>query len=171
MEQKFLEKNLEDIICNSDKSYLYERGLNVQGELFRQYNLGKYGIADIVEFKHIDPYSYIQRHNSVEYVATVYELKRNEIDFNTFAQAIRYVYGLSIKNKIENPSCNFQYRIVLIGSKILNKDELIYMPDLLTPKYLVREDLGKIIDIEFYEYSFIEKEILFERVYGEISNY
>ena len=49
----FLEKDLEDIIWNAQstregREKLKSRGLNIQGKVFRQPNLGEYGIPDLV---------------------------------------------------------------------------------------------------------------------------
>ena len=49
----FLEKDLEEIIYNTDKEMLTERGLPYHPfETFkRQLKIGNYGIADLVSFK------------------------------------------------------------------------------------------------------------------------
>lgn len=47
----FLEKNLEDIIYETNNKYLRERGLFINGIKKRQLRIGNYGIADIVTFK------------------------------------------------------------------------------------------------------------------------
>lgn len=164
MATSFLEKNLEDIIFESDRTDLLERGIDVEGQLFRQYRLGKYGIADLIGFKEVKYDSYIQSDSAVEYIVTIYELKRGKIDFNTFMQAIRYVYGFICYAKINYKRTNFQFRIVLIGSEIENKDEFINIPNIFVPKYLIREDLNKIIDIEFYTYSYNINGILFSKI-------
>ncbi len=153
MATKFLEKNLEDIIFEADKDELSDRGLDIYGKIYRQFDLGKYGIADLVEF-----YKYIEEEKtcdeSTDYLVTVYELKRGEIDFSTFAQALRYVNGLIIKNKNEYPKIKCQYKIVLIGSKLTNKDEFKSFPELISPTFTMREDPDKVIGIELYEYSY-----------------
>ena len=47
---KFLEKDLEQIIFESGRDSLRERGLSISGKLLRQLRIGNYGIADLVEF-------------------------------------------------------------------------------------------------------------------------
>ena len=79
-------------------------------------------------------------------------------------QAVRYVYGFICDAKINYKHTNFQFRIVLIGSEIENKDEFINIPNIFVPKYLIREDLNKIIDIEFYTYSYNINGIMFSKI-------
>lgn len=91
----FLEKDLEDIIYNSSltedgRALLKERGLDIQGKLFRQVNLGGYGRIDLLEYKFTDyPFD---RGLTPEIV--IYELKRNRIDEVALMQALKYEKGI-----------------------------------------------------------------------------
>ena len=43
----FLEKDLEQIIFETPKEKLQEKGLVIKGKLLRQIKIGNYGIADL----------------------------------------------------------------------------------------------------------------------------
>ena len=45
---RFLEKDLEQIIHESGMDQLNERGLPIDGKMFRQMRIGNYGIADLI---------------------------------------------------------------------------------------------------------------------------
>ena len=44
----FLEKDLEDIIFETDNDLLFEHGLFIDGQKKRQVRIGNYGIADLI---------------------------------------------------------------------------------------------------------------------------
>ena len=153
MKKKFLEKNLEEIICDSNREELLIRGLDVKGELRRQFSLGKYGRADIISFEKYNKEEE-QNKNSADYLATIYELKEGKIDFDTFSQALRYVYGFIIRNKTLCHEVLYQYKIVLIGNKLSDKDEFKSFHELISPKLSSKDDIDKVIGIDLYEYSY-----------------
>lgn len=177
MATSFLEKNLEDIIFESDRNELFDRGLSISGKLFRQFNLGNYGIADLVTYEDAD---YEDRNKDspyeVDYIVTVFELKRKLIDFSTLAQAIRYVAGLIFYNKIHYKNNTFQYKIVLIGSEIEEKPEFLYFPELILSDYANPViEIDKIVGIEFIKYSYDFNGINFETnnalLYNKLKKY
>lgn len=118
---KFLEKDLEQIIFESDKSQLAERGLGITGTIKRQLRIGNYGVADLIEFKRGYDSLYV----------TIYELKQHEVNIHTLMQAIRYARGITdyIKNS-RNKKFKVYCRFVLIGSSVSDSD-FMYIPDLL----------------------------------------
>ena len=81
---KFLEKNLEDIIFETDNEKLQERGLDIRGKKFRQLRLSHYGIADIVTVSRIGQSLQID----------IFELKKDVITVDTLLQALRYIEGI-----------------------------------------------------------------------------
>jgi len=172
MAPKFLEKDLEDIIFESDRNELIKRGLFINGKIFRQFNLGNYGIADLVTYEDAD---YEDRNKDspyeVDYIVTVFELKRGLIDFSTLAQAIRYVTGLIFYNKIHYKNNTFQYKIALIGSKIEEKPEFLYFPELILSDYANPViEIDKIVGIEFIEYSYDLDGINFDYTFSSLYN-
>jgi hypothetical protein len=48
---KFLEKDLEEIIFNSCKIKLCNRGLTLPEKIKRQVRIGNYGVADLIGFE------------------------------------------------------------------------------------------------------------------------
>ena len=86
---KFLEKELEQIIWESDKAQLENRGLSLYGTLYRQKPIGNYGIADIIQVE--KAYS----KNKPYLIIDVLELKQEKIGISAFLQAVRYAKGIS----------------------------------------------------------------------------
>lgn len=135
-----LERELEDVIFDGLSSLegrieLLKRGLNFSDhryKYYRQVNLGKYGIADIVGVS-FDPVGRVLD-------VLVIELKKDDVNIKTLTQAVRYSAG--IKNYVDNISFTISVRprIVLIGSNIDTSDEFCF--------YSVA-----FRDISLYEYS------------------
>lgn len=132
---EFLEKDLEDIIFNTSTKKLLERGLRVNGRRFRQLRIGNYGIADMVTIKCNENTVYI----------TVYELKKNQINYTTLSQATRYIQG--IKKYLEKRNnffnCEIVYSVQLVGKSINTSDDFIYLINFIDD-----------VDVFIYEYDF-----------------
>lgn len=124
----FLEKNLEDIIFETDSDLLNDAGLHFPKNRKRQLKIGNYGIADLVTWKTDGPF----RH----YVITIYELKKDKIDVGAYLQALNYKKGVDRYLKQRKVSFTYTIQIVLIGSKIDNNSSFIYMPDYDSDLYL-----------------------------------
>jgi hypothetical protein len=131
----FLEKNLEDIIYETDNESLNERGLYIEGRKYRQIRIGNYGVCDLITFKkHIYPWG-------KDYIISVYELKKDEINEKTFFQALRYVRGVQRYLKNRGTNIRFKFEICLIGNSVNNYDNIQYVAsfcdkiDIYTYKY------------------------------------
>ncbi len=126
---KFLEKDLEEIVFNSCRISLGERGLCVPRFKKRQLRIGNYGIADIVGFD--IEYNYDDC-GSDRYIIDVFELKQEKISMSAFLQAVRYAKGISSYlhkrfRFINSPLI----RITLIGKDIDTSSDFIYLPEIL----------------------------------------
>jgi hypothetical protein len=126
----FLEKNLEDIIYETESELLSGRGLSLYGKKYRQPRLGNYGTADIVFIRK----SYKEDYSDIIpfIVVNILELKQSKIDHAAFLQAIRYCKGVKayfehrgVFNDIE-----IKFEITLIGREI-TKSEFCYLPDFM----------------------------------------
>lgn len=156
---KFLEKDLEQIIWESDKEVLSERGLLLDGKLKRQLRIGNYGISDLVHFK--KPIFIYENNRNIliqEGVIEVIELKNDKISVSAFMQAVRYLKG--IKRYLDNR--NFQdhfytYKITLIGKSIDLESSVCYLPDLICNADLI---------VELYTYNYTINGIEFKCEYG-----
>jgi hypothetical protein len=151
----FLEKNIEDIIWESDNIELSKRGLYLHGKMFRQLRIGNYGVADIVTIERvnkIDPNNskFIKRGLSI----TIYELKKSTVGISAFLQSLKYAVG--IKRYLEYRDFYlFDIRIVLIGKSIDTTGELKYIPDLICMP--TDDDFGFtccVNQIDFYSYNY-----------------
>jgi len=167
MGTKFLEKDLEDIIFESDKNELRKRGLHIYGKIYRQVRIGNYGIADLIEVKRIP--SEIVNGRMGEFAShldiTIYELKKDKIDFNAFMQAVKYAKGISRYFKKHRHNIRVQFRIVLIGSEISMNDDFTYITDMFTPDISSAFYSPAINFVTFYKYKYN-----FDGIYFNVSN-
>jgi hypothetical protein len=114
---QFLEKNLEQIIFESDRDILSNRGLNVYGTIKRQLRIGNYGIADLVTFLRIPAL------DGSGLRITVYELKQDKVGVNAMLQAYRYCCGIADYLRTKRGfSFKLSFKVVLIGNSIDNGD-------------------------------------------------
>lgn len=158
---KFLEKNLEDIIFETDNDDLILRGLPIEGRKIRQLRIGNYGISDLITIqKEYEAYSCINSEATKEIyksypylIISVYELKKGEVNLNTYHQALRYVRGIKSYLNQRKFYIDFRFRIVLIGKEICKKSTLIYLPDVHS-------------NIEIYQYDYKFDGIIFTNQEG-----
>jgi hypothetical protein len=146
---KFLEKNLEDIIFETEIGDLLDRGLMFaqSGKFAKQVNFPNLGRADLIHMTRLDEHS--------PRVITVFELKQHEINANSFMQACRYLCGIKrwlCKNGI--PTYSIHYQIVLIG-KTMAKGDFIYIQDAVSSWNL---------DVQFYTYEYLVDGIYFNQL-------
>jgi hypothetical protein len=131
---KFLEKDLEDLIYNhSDR--MEDKGLDLNRYksggpvLFRQVNLGSYGIADLINVEIIfnDDWKN-DRHNKRRWIViNVIECKQGVIDVNAYMQAKRYVSGVkALYDKHNLKNTHLETHITLIGSDIQQNGDFVY---------------------------------------------
>lgn len=152
---KFLEKDLEEIICTSDRSLLKKRGLNVQGKLLRQLKIGNYGRADLVTIER--PKYELFETEHYKGLITVFELKQNNVSVSAFLQALGYLNGIRSfldKSGLEN---YFNYKIVLVGSNIDTSSTLCYLPNFCNGDFFnlhVSEESTFQLDLITYQYKF-----------------
>lgn len=139
---KFLEKNLEQIIFESDRKQLSERGLTIYGRLYRQLRIGNYGIADLVEF---------ERYRSSLKI-TVYELKNELVGINALQQAVGYLSGIECYLNLRGVDF-FDSSIVLIGANIEKNNNFCFFGDIFS-------------NLSIYEYKYTLTGLEFSEVSG-----
>lgn len=136
---KFLERSLEDIIYQTSNKELRKRGLLIGGFKKRQVKIGNYGTADLVTFKHV-PNVFQGKIMSHDFKVTIYELKKDEITLNTFAQACRYREGiLRYLNEVREIDADIQVDIVLVGKRI-NGGDFTYTIESMVDTYVCLYD-------------------------------
>lgn len=143
-----LEKEIEDLIYDSLKQgkskILVDRGLRpiCWFDTFkRQLDLGDYGRLDLVGFRyeHID----VDGDKKVLNIG-VFEIKKGEVNNDTYIQAIRYCKGLQHYIGDKYPCLTLTFKIILIGTSV-SKSDFVYLTD-FTPNlsiYTTRIDLEK----------------------------
>lgn len=127
MAQNFLEKDLEQIIFETDNDYLCDRGLNICGKKYRQIDLSPYGIPDIITFER--PFQNYQA------IITIWEFKKDTIGVNTFLQALRYAKGVKYLLEKNRPFFNkieCEFKICLVGKNIELTGSFCFLPDIFT---------------------------------------
>ena len=146
----FLEKDLEQIIYETEPELLWKRGLPIEGKLLRQKKIGNYGVADLIEIERIN----INRVFSMypKLIITIIELKKDNIDINAFMQAVNYANG--IKRYLHSRDFyKFTLKIKLIGKNIDTFDSFCFLPNLFK-------------DITFYTYDMDIDGLIFKEEYG-----
>lgn len=168
---KFLEKHLEQIIWESSDSQLDNVNLPISGKRYRQLKIGNYGIADIVTVRRTHAVDYnkmITRYDRNIFYITVYELKRDIVNVNSFLQAINYVLGIKryLKKRGIFEKHKFIFSIVLIGESVEKDSSFIYLPELLSINNddddyeLYYTETG--LDLSIYTYTYNIDGICFE---------
>lgn len=138
---KFLEKDLEEIVFNSENKNLLKRGLEIYGNKLRQKKVGNYGITDIIsyykEYDYFDDYVFNPEKKAFDcnlriipsLVIDVFELKQEKIGVSAFLQCCNYVKG--IKDYLEKRDFNnYRINIILIGKTIDVSGSICYLPDI-----------------------------------------
>lgn len=134
----FLERDLEDILfeCMCSKGgrdLLAEHGLDTNGVVYRQVEIGSYGRIDLMTVE-LDIYD-----DSPQMDITVYELKRGTIDVNTLMQGARYITGLTdILSKHDNlKRNNVRLYLRLIGKNIDSSSDFVFLYNMLNERIQV----------------------------------
>jgi hypothetical protein len=140
---KFLEKDLELIIWESDNEKLNEKGLPISGKKLRQFKIGNYGIADLITYekKHLFGYPFLE--------ITVYELKKEKVGISAFLQAVRYCKGISTYFKDNRPNIDFKLKIILCAKEVDKQSDYIFLTDLI-----FTDDNGYISKLENYSFDY-----------------
>ena len=159
---EFLEKDLEQIIWESDNELLEEKGLDIFGKKYKQLKIGNYGIADVISvekcyhyFGHIDkeiPFLNI----------TVFELKKEKVGISAFLQALKYCRGIKTYLEENKPEIRFKLKISLISKTVDTSGEFVYITDLIN--HDLSGDFGLIKSIDFYSFKYDINGIIFNRV-------
>jgi len=121
-----LEKEIEDLIWDSltdeGSNELYLRGFPKSDYYLRQFDLGSYGIADLIGVT-ISASHFIS--------INIYELKRGEVNIKTLLQAARYEKGIRsfiIQNFNILPE-KISFHLYLIGKRIDTSSDFCYLID------------------------------------------
>lgn len=160
----FLEKDLEQIIWESDNSKLQQKNLEISGKKFRQLRIGNYGILDLMTVEKTSVYCYSMFERISCLNITVYELKKEKVGISAFLQAVKYCKGIQSYMKKRKPNIHFQLNIILIAKNVDNHSDFIYLTDLLNHKY--SDSTGVINSIDNYSFHFDIDGILFEKHEG-----
>ena len=117
------EKELEDYIFNSATNNLYNP---ITGEgidsIYRQVDLGSYGIADLLTFSYEPGYLEV----------TVIELKKEIIDIKTMAQLSRYHKALRKYFDGNYPTKPVSIRLIAVSTQINQGDDSVWLNDYLS---------------------------------------
>jgi hypothetical protein len=136
---KFLERDLESIVFETENSILNSKGLPISGKKSTQRKIGNYGRLDLMTTEVFE--NYIQ--------LTIYELKKERINDSSIIQCLRYCAG--VKNHLE--FLNYDVDKYIIKPVIIGK-EVDIMSELLLSIDLIRDFNGdRLIDIYTYDYT------------------
>lgn len=155
---KFLEKELEQIIWESDKTQLENRGLSLYGTLYRQKPIGNYGIADIIQVE--KAYSKKKPYLIID----VLELKQEKIGISAFLQAVRYAKGIQSYLEGRNVK-NYILNIKLIGKELDMSGSICFLPDLIDVNNKIL-NFGKLNSVKFITYEYSLNGLMFKEEKG-----
>lgn len=158
----FLEKDLEDIIWESDNEKLQQRNLEINGKKFRQLKIGNYGILDLltVEKKYYPCFGVLMPYLDI----TVYELKKEKVGVSTFLQAIRYVKGIKTYLEEKKPNIEFKLHISLCAKEVDIHSSFIFLLDLIDSENDVPNSM--LNSISAYSFDYLLDGINFKSHYG-----
>lgn len=129
---RFLEQDLEEIIYTADRAELSDRGLGIEGKLYRQVKIGNYGIADLISIERIPAYAPDGAYEEDgRLIVTIYELKKEKISVSTFLQALRYARGVERYFNFKGYNFDFELKISLIGKKLDTESSFCYLPEFM----------------------------------------
>jgi hypothetical protein len=140
---KFLEKDLEQIIFESGRDSLREKGLPVYGKMFRQLRIGMYDGP--------------QRKYFVPGQITIYELKKDQIGIASFLQSLNYVKGIQRYLEKKGKQEKYIINLVIIGKELDKTGSFCYIHNLLSIKneyYDLESNLSESGEISFYTYEY-----------------
>jgi len=160
---EFLEKDLEQIIWESDNELLQEKDLFIDGKKFRQLRIGNYGIADIVTIDKCYDYCHYQEKNIPYLNITVFELKKEKVGISAFLQSLKYCKGIKTYLEDKKPRLKFKLNISLISKTVDTTGDFIFLTDLVNYD---ESDYGVIKAIDFYSFKYDINGIFFKREYG-----
>lgn len=155
---KFLEKELEQIIWESDKTQLENRGLSLYGTLYRQKPIGNYGIADIIQVEK----AYSKKRPYL--IIDVLELKQEKIGISAFLQAVRYAKGIQSYLEGRNVK-NYILNIKLIGKELDMSGSICFLPDLIDVNKKIL-NFGKLNSVKFITYEYSLNGLMFKEEKG-----
>lgn len=149
-----LEKEIEDLIYEGicfQPALMRQKGLPVYHNTtyLRQFNLGSYGVADIIGFN-------ISRKEAGyrSILFNVIEIKKDEINLDTLSQAVRYCRALRRLVGCRLRNTNADFGITLIGKKVDTNGDFVFY-----------EDIFDVVRLFTYEIDF-NKGIIFKEQTG-----
>lgn len=161
---KFLESDLEEIICKTQNEKLQDKGLFIEGEKLQQLRIGNYGVSDIVSYKRSCDYVDFKQKDIPYRLGEVYELfdnhrldiqlfelKKDKISLSALMQAVRYCKGINSYMSKHRNKIKYNLSINLVGKEIDLSNDLVYLSDLFS---FYDEPLNKVNGVNLYTYDY-----------------
>lgn len=147
----FLERDLEEIIFNSDADLLHDRGFYFyHNKKIRQFTIPGYGTCDIVTMRR--PFCEFGRIMKGE--ITIHELKKDKIGVSTFFQALRYSRGIQRYLERMGKEDLYNISIVLMGSKLDMESSFVFLPSLFPKTDLIERDESLKCSVSLFTYKY-----------------
>jgi hypothetical protein len=159
---KFLEKDLENIIWESDNDSLPRKGLEIYGEKkIRQKRIGNYGISDIISYSRP---VYLKNHGKGGYelqkgTINIFELKKDKISVSSFMHVLGYAKGVETYLEQREKDDLYEIKMTLIGREIDADSAVTYLTDFVDSLEIYNYKYG-IDGLEFkfiYNYNLVNK--------------
>jgi len=139
-----LEKEIEEIVFQSENYLLAERGLDLHNHKMQQVNFGSYGIADMICWNRRDTFE------GKMLCFQVVELKKDLIDVNTLMQASKYAKAINENvSKFNLDRTAIDIEIILIGKKIQTNGDFVFLADFIDNLSIYIYEIDLIKGIKF----------------------
>lgn len=117
------EKELEDYIFESVSESMHNPITDESVDsIYRQVDLGSYGIADLVTFSYGEEFLEV----------TIIELKKETIDIKTMAQLSRYYKAFCQYFEKKHPSKTVSIKLIAVSGQICHTDDSAWLSDYLS---------------------------------------
>lgn len=178
----FLEKDLEQIIYETDIDVLRARRLFINENRLRQKRLGNYGICDLIAYTIVrgSESNFLQcqdrscidcKNKTCNKISSldiqVFELKKEKVNIDTFIQGITYCKAIIRFFEKRNTNIPININLILIGKQV-SKSRFVYLADLLDlSEYVDNNSDSKLsFSLSLMEYSYDINGLQFKDIHG-----
>lgn len=148
----FLEKDLENIIWETDNMKLRSKNFKIYGKKFRQLKIGNYGILDLMTVEKRYNFCYDTETERPYLDITIYELKKEKVGISAFLQALRYVKGVKTYITERTTNIDMKFHIILCAKEVDLNSSFIYLTDFIEESENPNDMLNSLLVYSF-EYT------------------
>lgn len=128
-----MKKDLEQIIFESGRDSLNERGLVYQGKLYKQFKIGNYGVANLLAYHRpfYNPYTFLPKKECQKGTIEIFIIKNDKISISAFLDGITMVRGVQRYLDKKNKEHLYDINLTIIGSELDIKSPVCYLSSII----------------------------------------